>query len=65
MTHPFYKLKCLEGGPDPCLPSLTSSPVLDYMIRHVQERGITKIDIAYAISEGIIEKLVKLNNISY
>ena len=44
---------------------LTSAPVLDYMIRHVQERGITKIDIAYAIGEGIIEKLVKLNNISY
>jgi hypothetical protein len=35
------------------------------MIRHVQERGITKIDITYAMSEGIIEKLVKLNNILY
>lgn len=35
------------------------------MIRHMQERGITKIDIAYAMSEGIIEKLVKLNNILY
>jgi len=35
------------------------------MIRHVQERGITKIDIVYAMNKGIIEKLVKLNNILY